>query len=153
MSWFGITLLAVAAMLLVGLLSLIAFLRYAAQQVKDDPEYKAQIAHLHASYAAEETVREDAPWFGTTGLPEDIERDLPKYLRREFGELLLDEGSLAAKDLTYVGRFSEEGSWVHYWRIPARDGEESYAYVEIEPDGTPYTAWGDREPPASGRAD
>lgn len=149
MSWLGTTLLVIAVVLLGGLLALAAFLRSVVRQVKDDPEYKAQIALLHASYAAEATVREEAPWFGTTGLSEDIERELPKYLRREFGELLLEEESLRAKDLTYVGSFSEQVGLVHYWRIPPRGGSQSFAYVEISSDGTTFTGWGDRNPPTS----
>ncbi|HEY5995097.1 MAG TPA: hypothetical protein VIU46_10925, partial [Gallionellaceae bacterium] len=44
-----------------------------------------------------EKVREVADWFGTTGLDEETERELPRYLRREFGESLFDEGALKAE--------------------------------------------------------
>jgi hypothetical protein len=118
------------------------------RQAKEDPEYQAQIAKLHASYEAERTVREEAPWLGTTGLDDEVERELPKYLRREFGELLLEADSLKAVDLVYVGKFSEPDGLVHYWKIPSRSSkEDTFAYVLIGPGEEVYTAWGDRSPP------
>jgi hypothetical protein len=87
---------------------------------------------------------ESAEWFGKTGLSEDIERELPRYLRREFGESLSEPTSLKAADLTYIGSFQEEGHLVHYWRIPYGK-EEVYAYVEVSPEST-HTGWGGRKP-------
>lgn len=105
---------------------------------------------LERSYKAEETVVETAEWFGTTGLSDDVERELPKYMRREAGELLLEEGSLKASDLTYIGAFAQSDATVHYWSVPPRaGGETTYAYVEVN-GGNTCTGWGGREPPAPG---
>jgi hypothetical protein len=115
--------------------------------MKKHPEYKEQMDLLHRSYAAEESVVEEADWFGTTGLSDQDERELPKYLRREFGELLLEEGSLKASDLKYVGSFEERDACVHYWLVPSSDGEPTYAYIEVSSSQV-ATGWGNREPPA-----
>jgi hypothetical protein len=121
--------------------------RLVVKAIQRHPEYKARMEQLEHSYNAEETVIEEARWFGTTGLPEDIERELPKYMRREAGELLLDKGSLKASDLTYIGVFEEPDATVHYWSVPSSDGSEpSYAYVEVS-GGQTCTGWGGREPP------
>ena len=91
-------------------------------------------------------VQEPADWFGKTGLDDETERELPRYLRRELGESLFDEGSLKAADLVYLGDVVENGNRVHYWRMPY--GKESaYPYVEVGPDGGTSTGWGDKEPP------
>lgn len=127
-------------------------LRTLVARVKRSPAYQAEMAKLAASYDAEESVREEADWIGTTGLNEDIERELPKYLRREFGEQLLDEASLKAKDLTYCGVFEEAGSGIHYWNLQKNDGTPTYAYVEVQPSGATSTGWGSREPPSHQRA-
>lgn len=95
----------------------------------------------------EETTTENADWIGTTGLDEDTERELPRYLRREFGESLFDEGSLKATDLRYVGVFAEDGQQVHYWHVPYKDNDQIFAYVEVAPTGDICTGWGNREPP------
>lgn len=101
--------------------------------------------------AVEYQAPEVADWFGTTGLDDDIERELPRYLRREFGEFIDEPDALKAADLDYLGAFDEPPGRVHYWRIPARSGESSYAYVEIGADGVCCTGWGGREP-GSGEA-
>ena len=80
-----------------------------------NPKLKAEMDLQKRSYESEETVIEEASWFGTTGLPDEDERELPKYLRREFGELLLEEDSLKASDLRYIGVFEEPDARVHYW--------------------------------------
>ncbi len=101
-----------------------------------------------AKVEAEQKAIEAADWIGTTGLDEATERELPRYLRRERGESLFDEGSLKAGDLSYVGAFPEDAGRVHYWRVPG-DGETSiFAYVTAAPDGGWSMGWGDREPPA-----
>lgn len=127
-------------------------IRLAIRWVKNHPEYKARVQARDDSYLAEDSVLEDVPWIGTTGLAEDVERELPKYLRREFGELLLDEGSLKAHDLTYVGNFKEDGLTVHYWRVPRSDEQLTYAYVEIDQQDQTCTGWGNREPPTGSAA-
>lgn len=116
--------------------------------MKMHPDYKAQMERLHHSYAAEESVVEDADWFGKTGLSEEDERELPKYLRREFGELLIDEDSLRAGDLTYLGSFEEGDARVHYWSVPSSSAEPIYAYIEVTASAI-CTGWGNREPPVT----
>ena len=149
MSWIVdlIAAIGIGFIALIGALALvIAWLTY---KVRSDPEYREQMARSRASQEAEQTVVEQAPWFGTTGLDDELERELPKYLRREFGERLLDDDALKAGDLAYIGRFDEAEGVVHYWRIPSRDGEPCFAYIEISADGGSSTGWGNREPPGS----
>lgn len=152
MSWMVIVPLVLFLILLAAGFGLRRFTKSIAQEVRDDPEYQAEIARLHESYEKERTVREEAPWFGTTGLDDEVERELPKYLRREFGELLLDNDSLKAADLVYVGKFKEEDSVIHYWRIPPRNGEVSFACVEVGAQGELFTDWGGREPPSGSKS-
>ncbi len=109
-------------------------------------EYHEHVAQADAARSAEQQAREEAPWIGATGLPEELERELPRYLRREFGELYGEEGALKASDLAYRGSFSEDNSVVHYWRIPS-SSEESFAYIEIDPSGESFTGCGDKWPP------
>ena len=97
--------------------------------------------------AVEYTMREEAPWFGKTGLDEETERELPRYLRRELGEFLDEPGALKAADLQFIGAFEEAPGMVYYWKVPY--GEETvYAYVEVSRDGSQCTGWANREPPA-----
>jgi hypothetical protein len=90
---------------------------------------------------------ESAPWFGTTGLTEDIERELPRYLRREFGKTLFEPGAIKAADLVYIGQFSQPPNIVHYWKINDGTAEDYYAYVEINANGDTSTGWGGKKPP------
>jgi hypothetical protein len=113
----------------------------------DSPEYKQALQERLVRMKKEEEVREAAAWIGKTGLPEDLERELPRYLRREFGQSLFDEGSLKAVDLQYVGAFPEEGKAVHYWRIPYEGRTDVYAYIEYGPGSNSLTGWGNRKPP------
>lgn len=114
--------------------------------IEETPEYKARMDLVDQSYLAEESVMEEADWFGTTGLSDDDERELPKYLRREFGELLIEEGSLKASDLKYIGAFEEPDGTFHYWTVPTSDGVPTYAYIELAQSEI-CTGWGNREPP------
>lgn len=114
---------------------------------RQQPAFVEGIERYQRSQEAEATVVEQAAWFGTTGLGETLERGLPRYLRLEFGELLLDEGSLKAADLRYVGKFEEGGLTVHYWTIPTSSGEPTWAYIEVDAKGTTMTGWGGRAPP------
>jgi hypothetical protein len=97
-------------------------------------------------------VEESADWFGKTGLDEGTERELPRYLRREFGEAPDEEGSLRASDLHYLGvhRDAERGP-AHFWRVArSQGGEPWYAYVEVDQQGGATSlGWGDREPPTT----
>jgi len=103
----------------------------------------------YAGCEAEDSISGSAGSFGTTGLSDRTERELPKYLRREFGERVLDADSLKASDLTYVGRFEETDFPVHYWKIPSTSGKDVYAYVEEWTDGQCCTGWGNRSPPTA----
>lgn len=95
----------------------------------------------------EEEVKEEAEWFGTTGLDEKTERELPRYLRRELGKSLFDEGSLKADDLRYAGSFPEDDGLAHYWYMPHEKEENLYAYVVVSAEGGTNRGWGGREPP------
>ena len=121
-------------------------LRFAMRRIAMSPEVKARMAHYTDSREREEGTREDADWFGTTGLDDATERELPRYLRREFGELMDDDGALQARDLRYLGRYDEADGPTHYWRIPGRDDKPLYAYVILML-GTTCTGWSGREPP------
>lgn len=55
---------------------------------------------------AEDKVIEKANWFNTTGLTLNEERALPRFMRYEYGDLLVDEDGLKAKDLTHIGQFN-----------------------------------------------
>ena len=95
----------------------------------------------------EYTIVETADWFGKTGLDDETERELPRYLRREFGESLSKKGALKASDLVYLGVFQEPEGAIHYWRIPSKNSKREYyfAYVEDFPEGA--MGWGNRKPP------
>ena len=106
---------------------------------------KERMAVVDKEYATYET----ADWFGKTGLDEETERELPRYLRREFGETLFEKGALQANDLIYLGVFEEPEGAVHYWRITGKDSEAEpyYAHVIVETSGETCTGWGDKKPP------
>lgn len=106
----------------------------------------------HAVRQAERALPEEADWIGRTGLPEDIERELPRYLRRELGEFLDQPGGLRAADLRYVGIATDTRGTAHFWQMPERAGEKPYAYVEIDAEGNAKgLGWGDWEPGAAFR--
>lgn len=84
------------------------------RKILDSPGYKNAVAEAMAVQDKEQKVLEDAPWIGKTGLSGERERELPRYLRREFGQTIFDQGSLKAANLSYVGRFDEKGEVVHY---------------------------------------
>ena len=102
-----------------------------------------RMVEMNKEYATVET----ADWFGKTGLNDETERELPRYLRREFGESLFKEGALKANDLIYLGVFQEPEGAIHYWRITGKNSESEpyFAYVEDFPDGA--MGWGNRKPP------
>lgn len=95
----------------------------------------------------DEQTREEALWFGKTGLPDDEERELPRYLRREYGQTLSQPNSLKASDLTYLGVFQEGIETVHYWRINDGEKEPHFAYIVIAPKEREVIGWGDRKAP------
>lgn len=111
--------------------------------------YAEASADVDRRWKADKNLVEVAPWFGRTGLSDEDERELSRYLRREFGEVGADDG-LRAADLTYLGVQSDDRGAAHFWTIPKRDGEEdyAYAYIDIDERGNPLGyGWGDREPP------
>lgn len=110
-------------------------------------EFKKATEARLALMKKEEEVIEVAPWFGKTGLTTEIERELPRYLRREFGQSIFDTDSLKASELEYVGAFLEDVMTVHYWHISHGKGN-SYAYVIVDVNGDSL-GWGDKKP-ASG---
>jgi hypothetical protein len=97
---------------------------------------------------AEARTIEVADWMGRTGLDEATERELPRYLRREFGEFLGDPKGLKANDLQYLGVHADANGRAHFWRIPTRGGEASFAYIDIDDQGRAQSlGWGGRSPP------
>jgi hypothetical protein len=94
-----------------------------------------------------ERISEHASWFGRTGLSDADERELPRYLRREFGRLPGEPGALRADDLAYLGVFVQDGETVHYWRIDHPMGQGQYAYVVTAPPGHEVMGWSGRTPP------
>lgn len=113
---------------------------------------KREVAEGAATYvqrrAIEAATREEAPWFGTTGLDDDSERELPRYLRREFGEFLDDATGLKARDLEYLGVHRDSVGAAHYWLIRRASADSpSYAYIEIDSVGGLVSyGWGNRSP-------
>jgi hypothetical protein len=115
------------------------------------PEFQQEVQARLNEMKRDEAVIESAPWFGKTGLSDETERELPRYLRREHGQMLADKGSIKAADLGYIGVFTEGDEIVHYWRINYGSGsnspEPAYAYVVAAPADRVVIAWGDRKPP------
>jgi hypothetical protein len=112
--------------------------------------FKRASEEVNQRWEADAKLVESAPWFGKTGLAASDERELSRYLRREFGEVG-DDGALRAVDLVYLGIQTDERGSAHFWRIPKRDREDtySYAYIDIDEQGraTCY-GWGDRDSPS-----
>lgn len=112
-------------------------------------KFRSMLKKSYAEVAKEYTTLETADWFGTTGLDEETERELSRYLRREFGERLSESSSLKAADLVYLGVFQEGDTQVHYWRVPNKDTTNTpyFAHIIVSSDGSTYTGWGDKSPP------
>ncbi len=110
--------------------------------------YAVASAEVNQRWEADKNLVETAPWFGKTGLSEENERELTRYLRREFGEVGVDDG-LKAADLTYLGIQTDDQGRAHFWRIPKREGDDAYdyAYIDIDDGGHSICyGWGGREP-------
>lgn len=116
----------------------------------ESPEYKKAVAERMASMEREEAFVEEASWFGTTGLEDELERELPRYLRREFGESVFDGDALKASQLSYLGSFRSGEELVHYWRIPS-SREPTFATITLSPQGA-VTSWGTEAPPPRPKA-
>ena len=110
-------------------------------------EYKQQYRQKLDLMEKEEQVVEMAPWFGKTGLSDTTERELPRYLRREYGQSLFDAGSLKAADLRYLGRFPDGTGAIYFWRMG--DGSKApFAYITVSASGDEVLGWGNKRPPA-----
>lgn len=115
-------------------------------------------AASRSSYAkrrqSEEETQEVADWIGRTGLGETIERELPRYLRRELHEFLDAPEGLRAAQLRYLGILGDERGLAHFWELASRSGspDPTYAYVAIDEKGAWAMGWGDRQP-QDGNAD
>lgn len=121
------------------------FLTASLKEFLNSPAYQQALEQSIAQMQEEEEVIEVALWFGVTGLSDHIERELPRYLRREFGQSVFEPKALKAEDLIYLGVFDGDNSQNHFWRI-ATEQEEVYAYVSVGPEYT-LMGWGDRAPP------
>ena len=92
-------------------------------------------------WEADSKLVEEAPWFGQTGLGDSVERELPRYLRREFGEVGAEDG------LSYLGVQTDEQGATHVWAIPSKTGSAcTHAYIEVHATGALCFGWGEREP-------
>jgi hypothetical protein len=112
-----------------------------------DARFRQAAEDRLARMRQDDDVEEQAPWFGQTGLPASVEREVPRYLRRELGQVLSAPGALLAADLRHVGSFVEGAQRVHYWRMPDGANAPYYAYVSIDAAGNTATGWGNRTPP------
>ena len=112
----------------------------------NSPEFKKVVQERMREMEKEELVVETSPWFGRTGLSAEIERELPRYLRRELGQTLSQAGAIRASDLQYLGVFNEGVEVIHYWRVPLAAKEPVFAYVVAEPSERRITGWGGRHP-------
>lgn len=118
------------------------------------PEFRREYRTKQEQLQNEASVQESAAWLGTTGLTDEQERKLPRYVRMELGQSLQDSNAVQARDLDYIGHFVEPDGTVYYWRIPDRANAHgdthtgpAYAYIRKDTDGVFYTDWGNRTPP------
>lgn len=110
-------------------------------------EFKKRVQARLDAQERDAQVIEQASWFGSTGLDDEVERELPRYLRREFGRLLDEAGALKASNLSYLGVFVEGAETVRYWRIVHGSPEPKFAYVVLGPGDRQFMGWGNRRPP------
>lgn len=95
---------------------------------------------------AEGHIREAADWFGQTGLSDEEERLLPKYVRYEYGDLLVDEDGLKAHDLTYLGNYPLNAQLIKLLQLETKSQpkeiyiwhyyDDHFAYAYRNDDGT-----------------
>lgn len=94
----------------------------------------------------EALMEETAPWMGKTGLAEQDERQLLRYLRLELGELLVEEDATRAEDLTFLGRYTRLNktcclSEYHYiWKANNHDDLYGLVIEEYDENGQVYGA-------------
>lgn len=110
-------------------------------------EYKKRVQAELERMHKEEQVIEQAPWFGKTGLPDAVERELPRYLRRELGQSIFEKGSLRADNLQYVGVYPEGLNSIRFWRIVDGAKEPRFAYISVSTSGQTSLGWGGKQPP------
>lgn len=104
----------------------------------NSPEFKARLEQAER----EKKVIEKAPWMGKTGLSAETEREMPRFVRHQLGQIIFDKGALKASDLDYLGAYLEEGNTVHYWRM--KTGE--YVFVSVSGAGDVLMGMGYKEP-------
>jgi hypothetical protein len=139
-------LIVILAILLILWLGRRVLFRFIVRRIAAHPALVQSMSEYQRKRSAEEAAVEEAPWIGRTGLDEATERELPRYLRREFGEFL-EDGGLKAADLKYLGLFKGPDGAAHFWQIPSRGGETAYAYVDVDGNGSALClGWGDKGP-------
>jgi hypothetical protein len=94
----------------------------------------------------EKKIVETAPWFGKTGLGDSIERNLPRYVRHELGQVIFDSDSVKAADMEYLGKFTEGNKTVRYWKIRKGMGDVQYAFVSVLQQGGVLMGIGYKKP-------
>lgn len=103
-------------------------------------------------YAREKRVVEEAPWFGKTGLGPTVEREVPRYVRHELGQVIFDKDSLKAADLEYRGAYAEHGNHVYSWQFKvAGSVHKRYAYVRVSHTGEVTMSMSNKAPRAEKR--
>lgn len=112
----------------------------------ESEEYKRRVDEIHTKMMKEYEVVEEASWFGKTGLDEATERELPHYIRREYGESVFDEDSLRADELEYLGVYETDAGPTRFWKIPTSDARPVYAYAMPYEDSV-CLGLGDKSPP------
>lgn len=105
---------------------------------------------------AEEHILEIADWFGKTGLTDQEERLLPKYVRYEYGDLLVDDDGLKAYDLTYLGHYPLNARLIKLLQLETKSQpkdiyiwhyyDDHFAYAYHNDDGTLAYEIGNRCP-------
>lgn len=86
--------------------------------------------------------------FSSMRNPITPEEQVAAYLRLEYGEVAEDPDSLQVSDLTYLGRFNEDGYPTDYWQYPTSD-QPAYATMTMR-NGTSELSMTD-EPPTGER--
>lgn len=103
-------------------------------------------------YAREKRVVEEASWFGKTGLGPTVERELPRFVRHELGQVIFDKDSLKAEDLQFAGAFTEHGKHVYFWQFKmAGSVRVRYAVIRVSHTGGVVMSVSNKSPKAEKR--
>jgi hypothetical protein len=98
-------------------------------------EFQKHMDHYHNIVNAEIGT---ASWMKTTGLSNETEAELIRYLRRELGvasvTIETDIPNLEASHLNYLGVFTEGNRRVHYWTVIWDKYKEGDVYATVETD-------------------